>query len=273
MKVSVLGSGSAGNATLVEANGTRLLVDAGFSGKDLARRLAAVDVDPDSVDAIVVTHDHGDHTRGVGIYARRHGPDVHITDVTREACADLFRGDERLLPYRAGRPFEIGALRIEPFLTVHDAVDPVAVAVVDVERDARLGIATDLGRPTTHVRHALSGCDLLVLEANHDDVLLQKAPYPSVVKARITSSHGHLSNHEAAALATELHHPGLGGVVLAHLSERSNRAEIARKVVGEALEDAGFEGYLTVASQEEPTPLLDVVELRERLAPDQLSLL
>ena len=273
MKVSVLGSGSGGNATFFEAGGTRLLVDAGFSGRDLARRLAALKVDADSVDAIVVTHDHGDHTKGVGIFARRHGTPVYLTDVTREACGALFRGGETLRSYAAGRPFPVGGIRVEPFLTVHDAADPVAVAVVDRESELRVGLATDLGRPTAQVRHALSGCDLLILEANHDDVLLQEAPYPMAVKARITSSHGHLSNLEAAALASELFHPRLSGVILAHLSSESNRPELARRVVEKALARLGFRGHLSVARQNEPTPILDVRELRARLEPDQLSLL
>jgi len=267
VRVSVLGSGSGGNATLVQAGDTSILVDAGFSGRDLARRLDRVGVDADAVDAIVVTHDHGDHTRGVGIFA------LFITETTRTVCADLFRGGETLRPYRAGHPFSLGPLRIEPFITVHDAADPLAVAVVDEAAGHRVGVATDLGRPTAHVRHALSGCDFLILEANHDEVLLQEAPYPATVKARITSSHGHLSNAEAARLATELLGERLVGVVLAHLSGESNRPELALEVVGAALRGAGYRGHLEVAAQDEPTPLLDVEDLRLRTGPEQLSLL
>jgi len=273
VKVSVLGSGSGGNATLVVADHTRVLVDAGFSGRDLARRLRRVGVEPGAVDAIVITHDHGDHVRGMGVFARRYETPVYLTRTTREACGDLLRGGERIRPYRPGRAFEVGSLRFEPFLTVHDAVDPVAMAVVDPGTGTRLGVATDLGRPTAQVRMALAECDFLILEANHDDVLLQQAPYPASVKARITSSHGHLSNHEAARFASELHHPRLAGVVLAHLSRESNRPDLARRVVGEALEKAGFQGYLEVARQDEPTPLIDIPTLRDRLGPDQLTLL
>lgn len=273
MRVSVLGSGSKGNATLMVSGDTRILVDAGFSGRDLARRLNSVGVDPDSIDAIVVTHDHRDHTRGVGIFARRHGSTVFITENTRDACRELFRGGERVEHYRAGHPFRVDAFRVEPFLTVHDAVDPVAVTVVDEAARVRVGLATDLGRPTAHVRHALSECDLLVLEANHDDVLLQQAPYPASVRSRITSSHGHLSNREAARLATELFHPGLAGILLAHLSAQSNEPELAYDVVRKALHPLGFRGHLEVVRQDEPTELLDVVELRRTVGPEQLSLL
>ncbi|MCH7563989.1 MAG: MBL fold metallo-hydrolase [Gemmatimonadetes bacterium] len=271
MKVAVLGSGSAGNSTLVEVGETRVLVDAGFSGKDLERRLAVLGLEPSDITAIVVTHDHQDHTRGAGVFARRHGTPVYITDATRAACDRIFRGGETTHAYRVGRTFEIGPVRVEPFLTVHDAVDPVAVSLVDVETEARVGVATDLGRPTAQVLHALSGSDFLILEANHDDTLLRLGPYPWSVKQRIASSHGHLSNHAAARFACELVHPRLAGILLAHLSGECNRPELAQSVVGEALERAGYRGYLAVAPQEEPTELLDIEELRRRTGPEQLT--
>jgi phosphoribosyl 1,2-cyclic phosphodiesterase len=273
VRFTVLGSGSAGNSILVESGGTRVLVDAGFSGRDLARRLAGIDVEPASVTAIVVTHDHADHTRGIGVFARRHGTPVYLTERTRTACARLLRGDEKVVLYEPGRPFAVGDLEIEPFLTVHDAADPVGIAVVDSARRLRLGVATDLGRPTAQIRHALSSCDALVLEANHDDVLLHRAPYPWAVKARIRSSHGHLSNEAAARLALELLHPGLVTVVLAHLSRESNHPELARDVVGRALRGAGWRGRLEVAVQDRPTGPLDVEALRRQVGPAQLSLL
>ncbi|HUH11465.1 MAG TPA: MBL fold metallo-hydrolase, partial [Longimicrobiales bacterium] len=192
MRVTILGSGSEGNATLVEAGGLRILVDAGFSGRSLARRLAAAEVAPESLTAIVVTHEHGDHTRGMGVLARRFGIPLYLTAVTAHACRKLLSGDEDVRTYRPTEAFRIGALEIQPFLTAHDAADPVAVSVTDVEGGDKLGIATDLGRPTAAVRHALSGCHLLVLEANHDEVMLRSGPYPWSVKARIGSSHGHL---------------------------------------------------------------------------------
>ncbi|HUF75578.1 MAG TPA: MBL fold metallo-hydrolase, partial [Longimicrobiales bacterium] len=227
MRVAVLGSGSAGNSVLVCAGDTRILVDAGFSARSLAERLGRLDVDPTSIDAIVITHEHGDHTRGMGVFARRHGTPLHMTRATRAACSTLLTGDERVTEYTPGRPFAVGPLRIEPFLTVHDAADPVGVAVVDESSGVRLGVATDLGRPTAQIRHALAGCDLLILEANHDEVLLHTGPYPVSVKRRIASSHGHLSNQAAARLATELLHPRLAGVVLAHLSFECNRPILA----------------------------------------------
>jgi phosphoribosyl 1,2-cyclic phosphodiesterase len=273
MRVAVLGSGSGGNATLLWAGNTRVLVDAGFSARSVGERLCKIGVEPESIAAIIVTHDHGDHTAGVGVYARRHGTPIYMTDRTRAACAKLLRGEETVLPYEPTRAFTVGDIRVEPFLTVHDAADPVGVTIVDECTGIRVGIATDLGRPTTQIRHALAACDFLVLEANHDEVMLHTSPYPSSVKRRISSSHGHLSNQAAARLATELLHPRLAGVVLAHLSKECNSPDLAMRVVGDALREAGWIGHLEVARQHEPTALLDIEELRYRSGPSQLSLL
>jgi phosphoribosyl 1,2-cyclic phosphodiesterase len=268
MRVTVLGSGSNGNATLVEAGDVRVLIDAGFSGRDLERRLHAVDVDAASVSAIVITHDHGDHTRGMGVLARRFGLPLYLTARTRSACAALLSGEEDVRAYRSSEVLSIGALQVRPFLTVHDAADPVAVTVQDVRTGARLGIATDLGRPTAAVRAELAGCHMLVLEANHDDALLWSGPYPWSIKQRIASSHGHLSNRAAAQLARELHHPGLAVVVLAHLSEHCNAPSLAQDVIGAALQRMRYRGRLAVAPQDRPMDPVTVVPA----APEQLAL-
>lgn len=273
LKVAVLGSGSQGNSILLSAGDTFVMVDAGFSGKQLARRLHVLGVRPSDIDAIVITHDHGDHTRGAGIFSRRHGTPLYITDRTRDACSSMLRGDETTHSYRPGYPFLIGRLRIEPFVTVHDAVDPVAVAVVDSNTGTRVGVATDLGRPTAQMRLALAESDFLILEANHDEGMLHAGPYPWSVKHRIASSHGHLSNHAAARLALELLHPRLAGVLLAHLSNESNTPELALAVVGTALKKAGYLGYIEVAIQDEPTKFMDIEELRQASGPDQMTLL
>lgn len=273
MRVTVLGSGSGGNATLVESDETRILVDAGFSGRDIERRLLASGVDPAALTGILVTHDHGDHTRGMGVLARRFGIPLYLTARTREVTARLLDGTEQVHEYCSAFAFGIGPLEIHPFLTAHDAADPVAVTIREVETGLKFGIATDLGRPTAPVRQALAHCHLLVLEANHDEARLWASVYPWSVKQRIASSHGHLSNRAAADLALELFHRDLAGVVLAHLSERCNDGELARDVVGEALEMRGFGGLLAVAAQERPLEPIDVAALKARLGPAQLSLL
>jgi phosphoribosyl 1,2-cyclic phosphodiesterase len=269
----MLGSGSRGNATLVVHGRTAVLVDAGFSGRQLALRMRRIGVEPEAIDAIVLTHEHGDHTRGAGVFARRYGTPIYLTEATRGACSSLFRGGEDLRSYVPGRAFGIGEVRVDPFLTVHDAVDPVAVTVRGMTCGTRVGVATDLGRPTAAIRHSLAECDFLILEANHDESLLRTGPYPPSVQARIASSHGHLSNHAAARFVRELLHPRLAGVLLAHLSAECNRPELALEVVGGELRRAGWRGWLEVARQDEPTPLVDIHELRNRLGPPQLSFL
>ena len=268
----MLGSGSRGNATLVCAGSSHVLIDAGFSGRELVKRLAAVGVTPDQISAIVITHEHGDHTRGAGIFARAHGTPLYMTAGTRDACRRLLRGKETVEIYRPGYRLSLGDLEVEPFITVHDAADPVAVAVADPASGLRLGIATDLGRPTAQVRHALRGCNALVIESNHDETLLWNTHYPASVKARIASSHGHLSNQAAADFALELLSSRLAVVILAHLSEESNTPELARSVMVRALGKKGFAGKVIVAGPDVPTRLLDLAELRERAGPAQLSL-
>ncbi len=274
MRVTILGSGSEGNATLVEADGTALLLDAGFSGRDIEERMRHVGVEPASLAGIIITHDHVDHTRGMGVLARRFRVPLHLTQRTAEACAALLTGEEVVRPYASSQSFRIGGLEVHPFVTVHDAADPVAITVSHPASGTKMGIATDLGRPTTAVRAALARCQLLILEANHDDAMLWRGPYPWSVKQRIASSHGHLSNRAAAELIRELYHPGLAGVALAHLSQHCNDAGLARAVIGRALNRVGFRGWLEVALQDRPMEPLDLVALRRRVVrAEQLALL
>lgn len=272
MKVTVLGSGSSGNSILVESSETRLLVDAGFSGRSIERRLAAVECDPTAVDALFITHEHGDHTQGMGVFARRWGTPLFLSDRTRIACQSLLNGTERVSPYGCAEPVVIGGLRIEPFLTIHDAVDPFAITVTEIATGEKLGIATDLGRPNVSVRHALRDCDMIILEANHDELLLRECVYPWSVKRRIGGSHGHLSNRAAADLIAELYHPGLLAVVLAHLSEQANDPALAHDVIGMRLEKVDYRGLLTVGRQHKPIEPVDLSRARRMHGPPQLAL-
>lgn len=272
MKVASLGSGSQGNSLYVEAEETRVLVDAGFSGVEIERRLGEIGVAPAQIDALVVTHEHRDHTAGIGVAARRWGWPLHMSPQALRECRNLLSGGERVRTFESGTSFPIGALRIHPFRTCHDAASPLAVSLRAERSGLKVGVATDLGRPTGPVRHALAGSHFLVLEANHDEVLLREGPYPWPVKERIGGSRGHLSNRLAAELARDLLHPDLRGLLLAHLSERCNRPELARRTVAEALDGTSFRGMLAVARQEGPTPLYDLRELlRDRRRP-QLDL-
>jgi len=270
--VASLGSGSRGNAFLVEADGTRLLIDAGFSGAQVARRLDQLDVDPESVDLVVVTHEHRDHTSGIGVGARRWGWTLAMNPATHEACAPLLRGGEQTcdLPETGVR---IGALQVEPVRTCHDAADPVAIIVRHLSTGLRIGIATDLGRATIPIRQALKGCAFLVLEANHDERLLREGPYPWGVKQRIGGSRGHLSNRLASQLARDLVHPGLEGILLAHLSAECNDPDLAVDRIAEGLLPTRFDGLLASARQEEPSERFTVGNLaRARRENPQMSL-
>jgi phosphoribosyl 1,2-cyclic phosphodiesterase len=260
LSVASLGSGSRGNAFLVEAEGTRILVDAGFSGAQLSRRFEQLDVHPESIDLVVVTHEHRDHTSGIGIGARRWGWTLAMNDATRRACAPLLRGEESTRPLPA-TGFRVGAFDVEPVSTCHDAADPVAIVVTQRRSGLRIGIATDLGRATVTVRQALKGCAFLVLEANHDERLLRNGPYPWGVKQRIGGSRGHLSNRLAAQLARELVHPALGGILLAHLSSECNDPDLAVDRVAEGLMPTRWEGMLASAMQDDPTERFDVTRL------------
>ncbi len=270
--VHVLGSGSRGNSILLETSQTRILIDAGFSGRQIERRLSDLDIQPDTVSALFITHEHRDHTQGMGVIARRWNLPVYIARATAASCSALLNGQEEIRFYRAGQPVDLDDLRVEPFLTCHDAVDPVAVTVRQRSSGLKVGIATDLGTPTVSVRHALMRCDLLILEANHDEIMLRTGPYPWSVKSRIAGRHGHLSNRAAAQLAIELLHPGLGGVVLAHLSQECNDPELALQSVGEALRGKRFGGPLRVAMQDEPLAGIDVHALAAAVSSPQLGL-
>lgn len=271
-RVHVLGSGSRGNSILLETSETRVLVDAGFSGRQIERRLETVEVPPESISALVITHEHRDHTQGMGIFARRWNVPIYIAQATASSCADLLSGREKLHFYRAGEPIDLGDLQVEPFLTCHDAIDPIGVTLRQRSSGLKVGIATDLGTPTVSVRHALKRCDLLILEANHDDLMLKTGPYPWSLKSRIAGRHGHLSNRAAAQLGCELYHPGLAGVILAHLSQECNTPQLAAEVVSGALEKKGYDAVLKVALQDEPLSGLDVLAMAAAVRSPQLGL-
>ena len=253
----VLGSGSRGNCCAVEHDGRAILIDAGFSSKEIERRAETAGLALDRVGGIVLTHEHGDHARGAGRLARRLGVPVVTTPGTWIRLAPTMRQAEHR-PLGLCTRVEIGPFVVTACPTSHDAAEPLAVAV-ETAGGIRVGLAYDLGRTTSAVRYLLRNLTAIVLEANHDDVLLRTSAYPSVVQRRIAGSGGHLSNRAAAQLLTEVYHPGLGVVVLAHLSRQCNTADEARGTVAAALRRAGFGGTLHVADQDEPLGPIPVV--------------
>lgn len=236
----VLGSGSGGNATLVEGAGARVLVDAGLSAKQLTLRLEALGVEAEALDGVLLSHEHGDHTRGLEVFCRRHGVPVFCNRHTQRVLAEQLRRPPEWKLIEAGGAFMIGGLRVTTFGVPHDAVDPMGFTFHG--NGCGLGVVTDLGHVDKLVRHRLEGVEALVIEANYDDVLLEadtRRPWPT--KQRIASQHGHLSNAQAAELAAELAASGLRRVVLAHLSRDCNSPEHAVRAVRAAVPDPAFE--------------------------------
>jgi phosphoribosyl 1,2-cyclic phosphodiesterase len=224
MRLCLLASGSKGNCLYIETDSCRLLIDAGLSGREAIARLSSIGVDADTLDGILITHEHSDHIRGVGALARRLKIPVLVGSRTHEAARHVF-GKIDLVEFEPGSSFTFKGLNIDPFPVTHDASDPVGFRIEGGE--GTIGFATDLGIATRLTQEKLKGCRALVLEFNHDEQMLQDGPYPWHLKQRIRSRHGHLSNTEGASLLEELLHPGLEGVFLSHLSEVNNDPALA----------------------------------------------
>lgn len=249
--VCVLGSGSRGNAIYVSDGATSILVDAGFSARDIDRRMRNRGLDPARLNAILVTHEHTDHVRGIERLVRRHGLPVYLTAGTHQEATSL-HPLPGICRFACGSEFRINTLAVRPFSVAHDARDPAGFTIGS--NGVRIGIATDLGHVTAMVRDHLRGCRLLVVEANHDPGMLMDGPYPWFLKQRIRSRIGHLSNQDSRHLLADILHPGLEQVVLAHLSETNNTPAKALAEMATIL--AGTPVRLTAASQGAPTPLL-----------------
>lgn len=248
MKLWVLGSGSNGNAILIEGAGSRILVDAGFAPRILKRRLAVAGVAPESIEAVVVTHEHHDHAKGAAAAAKRWGWTIVSTAGTRMMCPDWSGLNMILTPRRS--TIEIGDFRLETVPVAHDATEPIGVIVTCLADGARAGIIYDLGHVSESVMRSLDRLDVLVLEANHDEGMLRAGPYPMSVQMRIGGRFGHLSNRVAAQTAGQIMHEGLNNIVLAHLSENCNNPQTALKTVGDSLRRVRFKGRLTASSQD-----------------------
>jgi len=231
VRFASLGSGSAGNATLIAAADTCLLLDCGFTIKETVRRLANLGVSPESLTGIAVTHEHADHAGGVGPLARRFDLPVWATYGTLAMLRDSDL--PRITPIHAHRSLQIGDLEVHPFPVPHDAAEPCQF--VFACRDARLGVLTDTGSITAHIVSHLRGCRSLILECNHDADMLRAGPYPPAVQARVASPYGHLGNHQAAELLQKLATDELDTLLLAHISGNNNTPEEALRCVSAAL--------------------------------------
>ena len=265
MRVCVLGSGSAGNATLLVAGETRVLIDCGLSARETIRRIQSVGEDPARLDAVVITHEHGDHARGLGMLSKQFGTPVYVSTATLEACnlADKNKYVRRGEAITCSQEFEIGAFRFSPFKIPHDAADPMAFTV---EADGiKMGIAVDLGYINNLAADRFRGSDLLIIEANYETEMLRACTYyPWALKQRIMGRHGHTSNDEMARYLTEDFDGKAQHIVLAHLSQNTNHPDVARLAAINALQaraplfSANAEQRVKIAPYDRPAEWIEL---------------
>ncbi len=265
MRVCVLASGSSGNATLIVAGGVRVLIDCGLSARETIKRIEAVGEDPARLDAIVVTHEHGDHARGLVSLSKMLNTWVFISTGALEACklGEKEKFIRRGEVISSSQDFEIGAFRFSPFAIPHDAADPMAFTIET--KGVKMGIAVDLGYINPLAAAALRDSDMLIIEANHEVEMLRACTfYPWALKQRIMSRHGHTSNDEMARFLSEDFDGKAEHIVLAHLSRNTNHPAIARLAAVQALEaraplfSANAEKRIKVASYDGPSDWIEL---------------
>ena len=250
MRFASLGSGSQGNALVVEAGGTRLLLDCGFGLAATVARLARLGLVPEDLAGIVVTHEHDDHIGGVARLARRHGIPVWLTPGTLTGFEALFAGVTHVNMIQNYEAFAVGDVQVQPFPVPHDAREPAQYVFGDGA--SRLGVLTDVGCSTRHIEAMLSGCDALVLECNHDAEMLRTSSYPQKLRERIAGRFGHLDNDAAADLLRSLDNGKLKHLVAAHLSQENNRPDLARAALSAVMNCAPE--WIAIADQDEGLP-------------------
>jgi phosphoribosyl 1,2-cyclic phosphodiesterase len=241
VSVSLLASGSRGNSAVVASSTTRILVDAGLSCRETFKRVRALGESPEQISAVLITHEHSDHVSGLERLANKLRVPVFLTEPTHHAWNRNMRDEEGKTPelrkvehFAAGRKFQVGDIAVTPFTIPHDAADPVGFTFRT--EGVKIGFATDLGYMPVSVRDHLRGCDVLVMESNHDVEMLRSGPYPWSVKQRVMSRVGHLSNDALAEFFGSDYDGFASYVVLAHLSEQNNHPEIARAAAEQALQ-------------------------------------
>jgi phosphoribosyl 1,2-cyclic phosphodiesterase len=232
VRFASLGSGSRGNATLVEYQGTLVMIDCGFSCRETERRMARLGCHPAELAALLVTHEHGDHVRGVAPLARKYGFPVWLTHGTRHMLRDADMPG--LQDMQTAARIDIGDLRIQPFTVPHDAREPCQFTLQ--AGSLRLGLLTDTGSVTPHIVASLGACDALLLECNHDSAMLANGPYSRSLQQRVGGPLGHLSNAQAAALLAQLDTTRLQHLVAAHLSDKNNQPALARTALASAMD-------------------------------------
>lgn len=243
-----LASGSKGNSIYLGTQQTKILIDAGISAKMIKSKLSEIGVDISEIDAILVTHEHGDHIQGLRVLAYKLGIPVFANSETAKGIVEYFHDCPKFKIFSTGETFEFGDLEIHPFSVQHDTLDPVAFTIRT--EGLKLGFCSDLGFVTTLVRNHLRDCDYLYLEANHQISMVHSSARPMVYKQRVLSRTGHLSNDACGELLCDIAHSGLKHVHLAHLSSECNTHDVALNVVGNLLKERGISLDMCVAPQD-----------------------
>jgi phosphoribosyl 1,2-cyclic phosphodiesterase len=269
VKLWMLGSGSNGNAVLVECDGSRLLVDCGFGPRILAGRLKSIGVAPESIDGCLITHEHSDHISGAGRAARRWGWGIYATAGTATAPELSDAVVHRFVP---GMTLDFPRMRVTSTRTPHDATESVGFVIESISTGARAGLFYDIGHVTRGIARACESLDILVLESNHDDDMLAHGPYPRFLQKRIASRYGHLSNREAGDFVRRTVGRGLSHLVLAHLSENCNSPAVAMASMRGAVARTAFKGTITAAEQGAVVGPFMASSIRTAQTPVQYSL-
>ena len=257
MRFSVLASGSGGNACYIETDNSKILIDAGLSCRELIRRLEILEVKPVHLDALVITHEHLDHIKAAGPISRRFSIPVYINEPTMQKVKSAMGRIADLVSFDTGRNIKVKDIIIETFTKCHDAADPVGLVISS--NGSRLGIITDVGRSTRLIEDRLKGCRALIIEFNHDEMMLEEGPYPLNLKRRIRGPEGHLSNRDAGELLKVISHGELKHVVLAHISEKNNLPEKAFCAANAVLTECGLDSIeILVSSQDHPVPIREI---------------
>ena len=259
MEICILASGSKGNCIYIKGGGTALLIDAGLSAKETLRRLDLAGIDKTEINSILFTHDHSDHCKGARVLSCRLEAELYANEGTAAIMENLDKklSEQEFRIFDSCSPFDICDLHIEPFTVPHDAGDPVGFVLDD--GTARIGVVTDIGQATTLAKSKLLGCDLIVLESNHDVEMLRESDRPWSLKQRIEGRSGHLSNEAAAEIITETASSRLKTIFLAHLSEDCNTPRLAKETAIEALTDIKLGNIpVHVACQHEISELIRI---------------
>lgn len=243
-----LASGSKGNCLFLGTDSTKILIDAGLSVKQIRERLSTIDVKLEEIDAIIITHEHSDHIRGLDVLCKQINIPILANRDTAQAICDTLRIQPKFKIFSTGEPFTFGDIAFHPFSIQHDTVDPIAL-IATIE-GVKIGICTDLGFATSLVKNHLQNCHYLYIESNHEPSMVHACSRPPMYKQRVLGRQGHLSNESCAELLREIYHKQLKKVYLAHLSEECNNPEVALKKSKDSLKDYLEEISITIAYQD-----------------------